>query len=118
MEKRWFIYDPAGTVVLWFDNKEEMEKAAPGFIRDNHLDDQWSEEVFHVVGGYGVLPDMPKRGDCWEDFDDAVESCQTHKVSETVLDKAENYPDEDGEEWPYCSDWDYIATYDLEEITK
>jgi hypothetical protein len=116
MTKRWFIYDPAGPALCWYDTKDEMIAAAKNFMHENHCDDFWSEEVWNVVGGHGELPEMPGWREDFSDFEEAVERLQTHEAFETVIDRIDNYPD--GEDWPYDGDVDYIAEFGLREIKK
>jgi len=89
-------------------------------LRDEYLDDYWSEEVYHAVAGFGNLPDTLNRYSCdeeYEDIEDKIEAMKTHNVYEIILDEQKNYSGEDGDEWPYDSDWDYICNYDIKPIT-
>lgn len=119
MAEKWFIYVPAAPSVYTYETKEEMLAASSKVIEENYLDGDsgWSEEVHHVFGGFGDLKETPKRGVYWNEYEEHLEAMKTHVVHEEILDRKENYPQEgeDSEEWPYCDDFDYIASYDLVE---
>ena len=50
-QQRYFLYDPEGDGMMYFDTEEERDKAAKEAI-DDYLDcDEWSDEVVNVVTG-------------------------------------------------------------------
>lgn len=119
---KWFICVPADPWVYTFDTKEEMNAASTKIIQDNYLDGDsgWSEEVHHVFAGYGDVRERPKLGGDWNEYEEYLKTLQTHTIHEEIIDKKENYPqdEENAEEWPYCDDFEYIASYDLMEKSQ
>lgn len=115
MGKTWFLYTPSSWDVHKFDSKEIMVEKAPDILEEVYFDGDsgWSEEVYYAVAGYGELPDVIKNSEEWED---AMKPMQTHKVVMEKLDDKKNYSGEDGDDWPYHDDFDYIASFYLEEI--
>lgn len=116
---KWFICVPAAPSVYIYDTKDEMISASSKIIEENYLDGDsgWSEEVHFAFGGCGAVTKTHVRGQDWNEYEEHLKTLMTHQIKETILDKKENYPqdEEDSEEWPYGEDFDYIASYDLVE---
>ena len=49
-DRPYFVLDPEGDGISYFETIEERDKFAEECIRQ-YLDDAWSEEVVHVVAG-------------------------------------------------------------------
>lgn len=119
MAEKWFAYCPEAQEIKIYEDKEALEKDSLNYLSDNYLDGDsgWSDQVHYAFAGYGnVKPEIE-----WEDseqYEKYLKTLRTHTVREEILDEQKNYPNEEGEEWPYSSDFDYIAGYFFTEIKQ
>jgi len=117
MENKWFLYTPNSWEFHKFDTQAELEDKAASILESVYLDGDsgWSEDAHHAVAGYGVFPDVCRFS---SEIEDQLEAAKIYEVVEEILDRKENYSGEEGDEWPYHDDFDYIARFDIKLIEK
>jgi len=94
-QQRYFLYDPEGDGMQYFDSVDDRDKAAAAAIKDSHSNDGWGEEVINIVVG--------------EVTHSAQEYDRTERPPDAEID--EDGYDQEGDWWD--SDWTVKCNYKM-----
>lgn len=118
---KYFIYDP-NTTPEFFKSEAELHQAMEDYdLKQNYLDDGWSEEVENVIAGFipdGHVRNDDEESDDWEDEYDFYQRHATHRAMKCDERSRPDKVDEDGydDDGTYWGDWDEICNYEFQEI--